>query len=351
MALGRPHMAYKVLIMDCNEAVRVATARWRIWLEGDFELAAEAAGVGEALKLMENGRFDIVVADAGSQEADGLKLLESIRRRRHNVEVMLISAYRDFEYVRQGMRLGAFDYILKPLRERDFRRSLELAAKIISGKASTGAGPRISGKEIELWLHSIIAGEKTARELAEEIGDTVKSISGGNTDMQASLLNQTFGEFGAELYKAFPWLESLCAFDFTFSGDRLREKTEEAVEVLINTARSFKLDCQNSLINKICTITAEHIADAGVFDIVANELGFSRDYIGRVFKKHFNITYKKYVLDIKMEYAKRLLLDGEYKIYEVSDMLGYSTVDYFSRIFRRRMGMTPMEFRNKNLFG
>ena len=46
-----------------------------------------------------------------------------------------------------------------------------------------------------------------------------------------------------------------------------------------------------------------------------------------------------------MEYAKLLLLTGHFKVQDVSDMLGFSTADYFTRAFKKRMGKTPSEFK------
>ena len=50
-----------------------------------------------------------------------------------------------------------------------------------------------------------------------------------------------------------------------------------------------------------------------------------------------------------MNHAIRLLRTGEYKIYEVSDMVGYQTVQYFSKVFKKVEGISPREYMQSHL--
>lgn len=60
------------------------------------------------------------------------------------------------------------------------------------------------------------------------------------------------------------------------------------------------------------------------------------------------VSFNSFYSAVKIEKAKSLLKTGNYKNYEISDMLGYSTVDYFSKIFKEMTGVTPTQFRAHN---
>lgn len=78
-------------------------------------------------------------------------------------------------------------------------------------------------------------------------------------------------------------------------------------------------------------------------DDVACKLGLNGEYLNKLFKKEFNKSFTKYLTEYRMEIAKELLESGKYKIYEVSEMVGYRTTQYFSSIFKKVNGITPSD--------
>ncbi len=81
---------------------------------------------------------------------------------------------------------------------------------------------------------------------------------------------------------------------------------------------------------------------------VAEELGFSPNYLSVRFKEEVGIGFNKYLLNMRIAKAKQLLSDVRYKIYETAYMSGINDEKYFARIFKRETGMTPAEYR-KNI--
>jgi DNA-binding NtrC family response regulator len=68
----------------------------------------------KALDLLEQGEFDVVVLDVMMPGMDGLEALAAIKNNRPFVEVIMLTGHGSVESGIQGMRLGAFDYIMKP---------------------------------------------------------------------------------------------------------------------------------------------------------------------------------------------------------------------------------------------
>ena len=70
-------------------------------------------------------------------------------------------------------------------------------------------------------------------------------------------------------------------------------------------------------------------------------------YFCRLFKNCFDKTFIMYLNDLRMAKAVELLKDISINIKEISGRVGYRDANYFTRIFKKKMGMTPSEFRNK----
>jgi YesN/AraC family two-component response regulator len=78
---------------------------------------------------------------------------------------------------------------------------------------------------------------------------------------------------------------------------------------------------------------------------VADELDIHPVWLSRLFKKETGQNFLDYVTDIRMEKAKDLLRHTSFKIYEIAEKIGYQEIQYFGKLFKKRMNMTPKEFR------
>lgn len=78
---------------------------------------------------------------------------------------------------------------------------------------------------------------------------------------------------------------------------------------------------------------------------LAEETGVSYSYLKRLFVAQYGLPPSRYVVRKRMEYAKTLLLAPELSVTEISRQVGYSSVYYFSRVFREETGMTPTAYR------
>lgn len=80
---------------------------------------------------------------------------------------------------------------------------------------------------------------------------------------------------------------------------------------------------------------------------ISRILHFNCAYLGQKFKRHENMTFNEYLLQQRMEKAKKLLLETDMKIYEIAHKVGYSEVDWFYKKFREYTGKSANEFRKK----
>lgn len=106
----------KILVVDDDETVRRSYSRS---LSGAF-CSVEAAWNGdEALRAMEKQRFDVVLLDLRMPGTDGISVLRTIKQRWPESEVVVITGYPTIETAKEAVRLGAYDYLAKPVGPAD----------------------------------------------------------------------------------------------------------------------------------------------------------------------------------------------------------------------------------------
>lgn len=81
-------------------------------------------------------------------------------------------------------------------------------------------------------------------------------------------------------------------------------------------------------------------------DFVCDELGISVSYLSTLFKKMLDTSFNKYLVKLRMEKAKELLIFSNSKIYEIATLVGYNDVYYFSYSFKKYTKMSPKDYRN-----
>ncbi|MDQ6421567.1 helix-turn-helix domain-containing protein [Paenibacillus sp. LHD-117] len=97
------------------------------WDELGIDVVHKAYSPLEALELMDTFPIDIVISDIAMQELSGLELIEEIAKKRTETVCILFSGYSEFEYAKQAMRLNAFDYLLKPVKDEELFRVVRKA--------------------------------------------------------------------------------------------------------------------------------------------------------------------------------------------------------------------------------
>ncbi|WP_374722334.1 response regulator transcription factor [Peribacillus tepidiphilus] len=78
---------------------------------------------------------------------------------------------------------------------------------------------------------------------------------------------------------------------------------------------------------------------------IADRFFISREYISRKFKQEYGQNLSDYLTNVRMDKAKQLLSDPNIKIYEVAHRIGYEDDKYFRKLFKKKVGVTPNEYR------
>jgi len=105
-----------ILIVDDEEVVRLS--HLRSLLESGCVAALAVDGV-DAIRVMEQRSFDVILLDIRMPGPDGMDVLKTIKSRWPDSEVIVITGYPSVESAKQAVRLGAFNYLAKPLDPDD----------------------------------------------------------------------------------------------------------------------------------------------------------------------------------------------------------------------------------------
>lgn len=160
----------KVLIVDDELLIRQGIKHSIDWEQEGFQIIGEASNGQEALSLIEQNEPHIVITDMVMPVMDGEGLTKIIKRNYPQIEIIILSSFGDFDYVRSTFQHGITDYILKPqLEGPELLKALKQAAEQISG-------------------FTLMTG-KTAASI-ERIIDRV--LTGYDIDEDISIVTQTF---------------------------------------------------------------------------------------------------------------------------------------------------------------
>lgn len=126
-------MKGRVVIVDDEPQIRKGIIRMIEESPVPWEVAGEAADGEEALAVVAEVRPDLVITDIRMPVMDGLALCERLWQR-GGPDVIVLTAYKDFEFAQKALRFGAVDFVLKPCSEEELNRSLEKAYGVFAAK-------------------------------------------------------------------------------------------------------------------------------------------------------------------------------------------------------------------------
>lgn len=115
----------RVLIVDDEKYVRMGIRSETDWALIGCEVVGEAANGIEGLEAAETLRPDLVISDIRMPKMDGIEMAEKIIERCPGTKVIFLTAYNEFEYARQAIRIGVSDYLLKPFQDGELEGSIQ----------------------------------------------------------------------------------------------------------------------------------------------------------------------------------------------------------------------------------
>lgn len=118
---------------------------------------------------------------------------------------------------------------------------------------------------------------------------------------------------------------------------------------LVSRVRSSRDFRNNSLIEKAVHYMEENHPNELSLEDVAHQVYLSPCYFSRLFKQVKGWSFSEYLTQIRMEEARRLLVNTDFQVSEIASRVGYRDARYFSQVFKRNEGCTPISYRRDNI--
>ena len=108
-------MNFKVVIADDDEILLEGLMTKIDWKALGIEIVAGASNGVEALRLVKEMQPNLLLTDVKMPHMDGIELIQEIKKTHANIAVIVISAYDEFKFAQAALKMGAIDYVLKPI--------------------------------------------------------------------------------------------------------------------------------------------------------------------------------------------------------------------------------------------
>ena len=165
-----PHKKIKIIVVDDELSIRESL---KGWLQQDGYQVETAAGGPEALAKNAENRFDIMLIDVKMPEMDGLTLLKKIKETDSDIAIVMMTAHGDIRDAVEAMKLGAYDYLLKPFELEELSFTIE---KLVQMQTLAMENLILKDRVASMTLFENLVGQSPSMlKLFEAIVDVAKS--------------------------------------------------------------------------------------------------------------------------------------------------------------------------------
>ena len=115
---------YKILIVDDEPHILEGLKHVVNWEEHGIEISAQAHNGVEALEILDKNKVHILLSDIRMPKMDGLELIRRVKQKGWNIRFIILSGHDDFMYIKEAVKLGMENYLLKPVDKEELSRTL-----------------------------------------------------------------------------------------------------------------------------------------------------------------------------------------------------------------------------------
>lgn len=371
---------YDLLIVDDEWVIREGLTKTVPWNDWNINIIGAATNGEEALHILQQHRVDILLTDIRMPGLNGLELVEKSKILLPNMKIILLTGHDEFTYAQTALKLGADDFILKPTNVDELKKvMLEITEKLDAESAE-------ENDLITLLIQNMI------KEYSSEYIDKIKSFDKLKakfgfikieTDNDSILLphesnrllientneNRIYLYFGIK--SEIHWEQIITslkdALDPSFQSnliaaslltDHLSElrhiykqaKIASTVMYEGPNVTIYKYEDANHRLDmeKALLYIDKHISEPIMLSDLAKEFHMSSGYFSKLFKKYTSMNFTEFITTKRLNMAKELLKTTDLKSFEIAHQVGYTESRYFNQLFKKHVGCTPIEYRNKH---
>ena len=245
---------YHVVIIDDEPIIVEGISKLVPWEKYGCCVTTCAYDGKEGLVTIREKKPDIIFTDISMPGLDGLKMIAALKSEFPDMQISILTGFRDFDYCQEAIRLGVCRFLLKPSKLEEIEEALAVMAENLKKK-----------------------------------------------------------------------------------GVASHEESQEE-----NSAGSF-------IVKNALAYMEEHYNEKLTLALVAEKTYVSQWHLSKLLNKHENRNFSEILNQIRVEHAKELLKEMQLRIVDISEMVGFTDVAHFSRVFKKMEGISANEYRNTRL--
>ena len=359
---------YKAVIIDDEPWTREVIKALADWEGLGLEVAGEASDGEFGLELIRQTNPDIILTDVKMPHLNGIDLIDTLRKEDNNAQVIFISGYDDYSYIRSALKLDALDYLLKPIKPEELNKQLSSCVEMLSGRAETRNDNRSleSGFLDAVWaakyylLRDNLCDSLNSMDImiikhkCDEIYQLVVNNEGQNPSkgiiicLYYTLMN-TLEHFILSREMNPREILNKKETSFVFSSDCSLKEMMEFVQNLYcassDQMQQYNRNRNRLDISKIKKYVEDHYTEGITLELTAAIFYVSKEYLSKSFKAAIGKGFLAYLTELRMERAKELIQDYKVPLKEVAELVGYVEQAHFYKTFKKYYGKTPGEMR------
>ncbi len=258
-------------------------------------------------------------------------------------------------YIGEAVKIGEMAAMLDRLSQLE-RANVSHPQSVIDSTQAGESGIGAGGSSLPSFMDwAILLDRGNIEELAKIIQDTMQYFHEETSSRETldlfyfgfvNLLFQAANRKGLSLYDTVTMQEVL-------EGHSARTPAHMqvwAIKLLMKVEQTFtdRARDASAIIFKIQSFIQDNLDKELSRDDIANSVYRNPAYLSRLFRKETGLSLSDYIVQAKVERAKRLLMDTNDKISNIAEGLGYVHFSYFAKLFKKLAGLTPQEYRKKH---
>ncbi|GEM_PF-4257793 len=340
------------------------------WESYGYHICAVAHSVAEAKKILEEQEVNIVIFDVFMPEENGVALCAYIAARYPHIGMLALSSYDTYDFVREILKNGAHDYILKHRVNGELLLSSLKAIEgtLIHNPMKKPPKPMAdidlgSGKDAPPVSHQLALSLEQQKHMLGVLDK--KDLPGFARILAAVYAGETMGSTTSRLMITKEILDFLADFavkyDLSFNYEELVRELMTIVEQQDNQALVSSLVAMyEQLLGLLQQSSGSHYVQMASSYIdrlyfknislekCAKSIGVNASYLSRIFHHEMKITFSKYLSLVRIRMAKMKILKG-CPLKQVASECGFVNYNYFFKVFKDVEGITPLGYMEQEL--
>jgi two-component system response regulator YesN len=283
------------------------------------------------------------------------------------MNTLIISSYDDFEFARKSLQLRTSDYILKPIDNELVYQSIQNVKEAQRMNKDREAARILltnlphQRKLIEDWIETLNSTrEERLPKLIKETLHVLQELAGENFYLLPQLAVSWVKAISEEIQVSESFILDEAESEVIHQPISLEEVKniffrnsefilENGGNQLVKEVLKKKDNQETKVIENIREYVKDHLRKDIKLQELAEHVALNKTYMCTVFKQETNMTIWNYIVLERMNLAREKLLNSTDKIYEIANFVGYEDVNYFSTLFRKHFGLSPLDYRKRAL--